>query len=340
LTSIPYFKEIIIMSFKCDHCGHRDSEVNSAGEIQRTFSAHFGNSADISAKGVNYTVHLLSRKDLDRQLVKSNTATITLPDYQLTIPPGRGQLTTVEGVIRDTIRDLDMEQPVRRHIDPETAAKIDKMLTDLRELLGIDNNDDEMNADDPNQKPFKPTPVVVDDPSGNSFFQFKGTTSDSQWNMRPYNRTFEQNVTLGLVARPDDMPEQSASGQPLVDESHKLNKPEDFELRRNIGNTVTREDGTVVPDEIFSFPSTCSSCGHPLETLMQQVNIPYFQVSISLPSALSMLTYRTSSLWLRTVMPVDTEITRSSRVELFPKRVERSLSRSRTRRTCRGICSR
>ena len=173
---------------------------------------------------------------------------------------------------------------MRRHIDPETAAKIDAMLTSLRELLGIDNNDDEMNADDPNQKPFKPTPVVVDDPSGNSFFQFVGSTSDSQWNMRGYNRTLEQNITLGLVARPDDMPDQSASGQPLVDDSHKLNKPEDFELRRNIGNTVTREDGTVVPDEIFSFPSTCSSCGHPLETLMQQVNIPYFQVSSHLPS--------------------------------------------------------
>ena len=273
------------MSFKCDHCGHRDSEVNSAGEIQGT-SSTLGQllEADITAKGVNYTVHLLTRKDLDRQLVKSNTATITFPDYQLTIPPGQGQLTTVEGIIRDTIRDLDMEQPVRRHIDPETAAKIDAMLTSLRELLGIDNNDDEMNADDPNQKPFKPTPVVVDDPSGNSFFQFVGSTSDSQWNMRGYNRTLEQNITLGLVARPDDMPDQSASGQPLVDDSHKLNKPEDFELRRNIGNTVTREDGTVVPDEIFSFPSTCSSCGHPLETLMQQVNIPYFQVSFSSPS--------------------------------------------------------
>jgi len=29
------------MSFKCDHCGHRDSEVNSAGEIQGTSSASF-----------------------------------------------------------------------------------------------------------------------------------------------------------------------------------------------------------------------------------------------------------------------------------------------------------
>lgn len=237
LTTIPYFKEIIVMSFRCDHCGHRDSEINSAGEIQRTssFSVSHYALAYLAAKGVNYTCHLLTRKDLDRQLVKSNTATLTLPDFQLTIPPGRGQLTTVEGIVRDTIRDLDLEQPLRRHVDPETAAKIDAMLGNLRDMLGIDSNDDEIDKDDPNQKPFKPTSISIDDPSGNSFFQFHGTTSDPQWNMRAYNRTFEQNVTLGLVARPDDMPEQSASGQPMVDDDHKLSKPEDFEARRNIG---------------------------------------------------------------------------------------------------------
>ena len=35
LTSIPYFKEIVVSSFLCTHCGHRDTEIQSAGEIQR-----------------------------------------------------------------------------------------------------------------------------------------------------------------------------------------------------------------------------------------------------------------------------------------------------------------
>jgi zinc finger protein len=35
LTSIPYFKEIVVSSFRCEHCGHRDTEIQSAGEIQR-----------------------------------------------------------------------------------------------------------------------------------------------------------------------------------------------------------------------------------------------------------------------------------------------------------------
>jgi len=34
LTYIPYFKEVIVVSFICDHCGNRNNEIQSAGEIQ------------------------------------------------------------------------------------------------------------------------------------------------------------------------------------------------------------------------------------------------------------------------------------------------------------------
>lgn len=256
-----------------------------------------------AAKAINYTVHLLSREDLDRQIVKSNWATVTLPDVQLTIPPGRGQLTTVEGIIRDTIRDLNISQPVRKVMDPPTFEKIDSMLTKLRDILnieegeededgGVGNDDDEdekkkvsENQDDVARadKPFVPFTMSIDDPSGNSFFQFKGSASDSQWNMRAYARTFEQNVTLGLVARPDDMPDQQHAGQAVVADDHKMKGMEEFEEKRKQAiQQITggaADPRGIVPDEIFSFPSTCSSCGHELETLMQQVNIPYFQVS-------------------------------------------------------------
>ncbi|WVW83923.1 hypothetical protein I302_105945 [Kwoniella bestiolae CBS 10118] len=280
LTTIPYFKEIVVSSFRCDHCGHRDTEIQSAGEIQ--------------PKGVVYTVHLLTREDLNRQLVKSNFATLSIPDLQLTIPPGRGQINTVEGIIRDTIRDLNISQPVRRVMDPETGKKIDEMLSTMRELInmeedeeddggvGIDDEDvkkpsEHAEGQEHEEKPFKPFSMVLDDPSGNSFFAFNESPSDPQWNMRAYSRTFDQNVTLGLVA-PKDENAQSADGQiqtnengeiPL-DEKHKLSSMEEFEERR-------KQAGEVLPEEVFSFPSTCSSCGHPLETRMQQINIPYFK---------------------------------------------------------------
>lgn len=272
LTSIPYFKEIVVSSFYCDHCGYRDTEVQSAGEIQ--------------AKGCTYTVHMLTRDDLQRQIVKGNWATVTIPDAQLTIPPGRGQLTTVEGLIRDTVRDLAMEQPVRRIMDAENAAKIDTLLGSLRDILDIEEGDEdgevgrdgpavqhESDPKDHEAKPFKPFTITLDDPSGNSFLAFVGSTSDPQWNLRAYNRTFEQNVQLGLVAPAEE-------GEDEIPADHKLGSAEDFVHRaRAVGH-----DGDV-PEEVYSFPATCSSCGHELETRMKQINIPYFQDVILMSSA-------------------------------------------------------
>lgn len=33
LTRIPFFKEIILMSFECPHCGYKNNEIQSAGRI-------------------------------------------------------------------------------------------------------------------------------------------------------------------------------------------------------------------------------------------------------------------------------------------------------------------
>jgi zinc finger protein len=34
LTSIPYFREVVVMSFRCEHCGESNTEIQSAGMIQ------------------------------------------------------------------------------------------------------------------------------------------------------------------------------------------------------------------------------------------------------------------------------------------------------------------
>ena len=36
LTSIPFFREVIVMSFRCEHCGFQNNEIQSAGQIRRT----------------------------------------------------------------------------------------------------------------------------------------------------------------------------------------------------------------------------------------------------------------------------------------------------------------
>ena len=339
LTSIPYFREVIIMSFRCEHCGNSNTEIQSAGEIQREFESERRPCATTKAptrtlaKGCIYSVHILNAKDLNRQLVKSNTCTITIPEISLTLPASRGQLTNVEGLVSDIVRDLSLDQPVRKIMDPTTHEKIEVLLDRLRECLDDDN--DEATTGEKPEKKFTPFTLKLDDPSGNSYVQFYGTTSDAQWSLRAYNRTREQNVSLGLVAEEEEAATAPSTKEPVGD------------IDGTRPSMVEREDGTVVPEEVFSFPGACSSCGHQIDTLMQRVNIPHFKVG---PCALcrlprsnadrSTLCRRTLSSCRPTVNTVGTGTTRSSRVEPSRTRGKRSFSRWKTKRTSAETSSR
>jgi zinc finger protein len=41
LTSIPFFREIIVMSFRCEHCGWQNNEIQSAGTIRSALCPRF-----------------------------------------------------------------------------------------------------------------------------------------------------------------------------------------------------------------------------------------------------------------------------------------------------------
>ncbi|KAJ7139518.1 ZPR1 zinc-finger domain-containing protein [Mycena epipterygia] len=250
LTSIPYFREVIVMSFRCEFCGITNNEIQSAGTIR--------------PEGTVYTARILQRPDLDRQIVRSPTCEIYIAEYELTLPASsRGQLTTVEGLIRDVVADLSMDQPVRRIQDPEGHDKIEALVVRLKEILG-DEEDEEESAEPKIQvgtaakKLHIPMPAFtlkLDDPAGDSWIEFVGSMADPKWNMRTYPRTFQQNVDLGLVAAPEESlssvqeEEQDASGEIVEAEN----------------------------EEIYVFRGVCSSCGHPLDTLMKKVLIPYFK---------------------------------------------------------------
>ncbi|KAI0343176.1 zf-ZPR1-domain-containing protein [Trametopsis cervina] len=244
LTSIPFFREVVVMSFRCEHCGFQNNEIQSAGQIR--------------PEGVTYTVRMLARPDLDRQLVKSETCTVIIPDFELTIPPNRGQLTTVEGLLRDIVTDLSGEQPFRRIADEAVYNKIQAIIDGIKDILGDDEDEKEEDEDvvglvksksaAHKDIPMKPFVITLDDPTGNSFVEFVGSMADPKWNMRTYRRTHQQNIDLGLV-NPDAEEKED-------DETDGL-------------------DGKN--EEIYIFPGHCSSCGHPSDTLVKKVNIPYFK---------------------------------------------------------------
>jgi zinc finger protein len=213
---------------------------------------------DHAAEGTLCTGKIRDREDLNRQIVRSSTCEITIPELDLTLPPTeRGQLTTVEGLLRDIIADLAGDQPLRKVHDEATHTKIEALLNKMRAMLGdpLEEEEEETENGEGSSEnkdiPIQPFTIKLDDPSGNSFLEFLGSMADPKWTLRTYPRTFQQNVQLGLVS-------------------------EDDEGAQNAEQTSSE----ITKDEILTFPGQCSSCGHPINTYMKRVDIPYFKVRI------------------------------------------------------------
>ena len=73
LTKIPHYKEVILMSFNCDNCSYQNNEIQSGGMVQ-----------DL---GIKYKVKIIHIQDLSRQIVKSDYASLIVPEIDLEIPP-------------------------------------------------------------------------------------------------------------------------------------------------------------------------------------------------------------------------------------------------------------
>ena len=95
--------------------------------------------------------------DLNRQVVKGEHATISVPQVNLEIPPESqaGSISTIEGVIQRVIDGLEQDQKIRQLTDPDSFEKVKDFVTRLRDLKDSDLGFD----------------FVLDDPSGNSFVE-------------------------------------------------------------------------------------------------------------------------------------------------------------------------
>ena len=189
------------------------------------------------------------------------------------------------------ISDLSFNQPLRRIQDEDTFTKIQILIDKLKAIVPDQDGDSEggtaLTGAANSEAPVPHFTVELDDPTGNSFIEFIGSmTSDPNWNFRTYRRTQEQNVSLGLVAA-------DTAGDSDID-----------------GHDDTTE--TVHGnEEIFVFPGVCSSCGHPLNTMMKKVVIPYFKVQVPMISVtISNLSRRIFSSCLPTATTAATGTTR------------------------------
>lgn len=102
LVKIPHFKDLLVSAFECPHCHYCNKEVQSASAI-----------AD---RGVETSILVTEKSDLDRQIVKSEYASITFNELDVEIPAsGKSSIiTTLEGLILKVIDDLKTNQEERK----------------------------------------------------------------------------------------------------------------------------------------------------------------------------------------------------------------------------------
>ena len=70
----------------------------------------------------------MKKEDFNRQVVKSETATVRFNELDIEIPPKRGQLINVEGILQEMIEDLQADQEERKKIQPEIYEKLNQSL--------------------------------------------------------------------------------------------------------------------------------------------------------------------------------------------------------------------
>ncbi|XP_053756435.1 zinc finger protein ZPR1 isoform X2 [Panthera pardus] len=230
LTKVPFFREIIVSSFSCEHCGWNNTEIHSAGRIQD--------------QGVRYALTVRTQEDMNREVVKTDSATTSIPELDFEIPAftQKGALTTVEGLISRAISGLEQDQPTRRANEEAVAERIDEFIVRLKELKRV----------------ASPFTLIIDDPSGNSFVENPhAPQKDHALVITHYNRTVQQEEMLGLQAEaPEEKPEEEDLRNEVL--QFNTNCPE--------CNAPAQTNMKLVQiphfKEVIIMATNCDSCGH------------------------------------------------------------------------------
>ncbi|ONH76651.1 Zinc finger protein ZPR1 [Pichia kudriavzevii] len=252
LTSIPYFKEIVLMSFQCPHCGFRNSEIQEASEIQE--------------KGATYILKIECAKDFERQVVKSHTCTSKFLELDFEIPPQRGQLTSPEGLLNETVENLKQSQAERKESQPEVYNKIEEFISKVQKCLNCEEGS-------------LPLTLVLDDPAGNSWIEYVPGEPQHKWSCTWYPRSPAQNVQLGLISEDEVAQREREINKAKAAEAKKLVESKNNVEDNNPRSHIVGGDSEIenFENEVETFRATCSGCYAPCYTHMKLVNIPHFK---------------------------------------------------------------
>jgi len=141
----------------------------------------------IEPKGRRIRLKVTGVDDLCRDLLKSETCSLEIPDLDFEVGGGMlgGKFTTLEGLLSNLKEKLLEDNPL---ISGDSAVenmqeKMDAFCKKLDKLISA-------------EVPFT---VILDDPAGNSYLQnIYAPDDDPNMEIVNYERSFEQNEELGL----------------------------------------------------------------------------------------------------------------------------------------------
>ncbi|KAI3438718.1 hypothetical protein D9Q98_001138 [Chlorella vulgaris] len=248
------FRDIFVCTFACEECGLTKDEVQLQGQH--------------APQGVRLTLQVPQgcAATLGRQILKADTATVSIPELEFEIGAGAyvpfsGDITTVADCLMQACKNLNMNQAERRAADAETASKIDDF---IEELEGY--------AEGQHAYSF-----VIEDHAGNSFISGAdgGTAnaeSDPQLTVVHYSRTPAQDAQMGLAAPGEAEEEEQGEveGQQVVEAASApgrciLKVEGEAEVTAFLGSFAASQDSAEQQDAAqapagVQLPASCHAC--------------------------------------------------------------------------------
>jgi zinc finger protein len=131
------------MATICDSCGYKSNEVKSGGSI--------------SEKGKRIKLILSDTDDFSRDILKSETCGLSIPEIDLELTPGTlgGRFTTVEGLLCQVQDELTNRAPFIRgdSATNDSKSNFQKFLEKLEKVIS---------------REISPITLILDDPLANS----------------------------------------------------------------------------------------------------------------------------------------------------------------------------
>ncbi|MHA1230051.1 MAG: ZPR1 zinc finger domain-containing protein [Candidatus Helarchaeota archaeon] len=87
IVEVPFYGKLLLLTFLCNKCGYKTSEIFNLEERQPR----------------RYILRCETEQDLKAKVIKSGSCTIRIPELEIDIEPGpssEGYITNVEGILR------------------------------------------------------------------------------------------------------------------------------------------------------------------------------------------------------------------------------------------------